>query len=267
MKRARIIVLAIAIISALGAAILAKTFMGSTRVIQTVKTDFDTVKVLVARSAIGVGTSVNKDDLKWQAWPKNAAATAGYITQIRMPRAITEMSGAIARASFLPGEPIAAKKLIKASNGGVMAAIIRKGMRAVSTPIREETAAGNFIQPSDRVDVILTRQMRAENGNRKQHVSDTIFRNVNVLAIGQNIEMKDGKKVAQGKTATLELSPDQSETLALARSMGEISLSLRSLAEASPNNSTTSDASLDKGHSTGINLLKYGVQSRAYGVN
>ena len=96
-----------------------------------------------------------------------------------------------------------------------------------------------------------------------ESVLDTIFRNVNVLAIGQNIEMKDGKKVAQGKTATLELSPEQAETLALARSMGELSLSLRSLAEASPNNSTTGDASLNKRHSTGINVLKYGVQSRA----
>jgi len=266
MKRARIIVLGIAIVSALVAAILAKNFMGNTKVIQTVKTDYDTVKVLVARSAIGVGTAVNKDDLKWQSWPKDGA-NSGYIIQSKQKKAITLYAGSIARVSFLPGEPIKKQKLIKASNGGVMAAIVRKGMRAVSTPIREETAAGNFIQPSDRVDVILTRKMRKENGQGSQHVSDTIFRNVNVLAIGQNIEMKGGKKVAAGKTATLELTPEQSETMALARSMGELTLSLRSLAEASRNGSAESDVPLNAERSSGISILKYGVQSRAYGVN
>ena len=110
MKRARIIVLAIAIVSALGAAFLAKSFLGNTRIIQTVRTQYDTVRVLVARGAIGVGTAVNKNDLKWQQWPKNAA-TAGYITQNRKPKAISELSGAMARASFLPGEPIASRKL------------------------------------------------------------------------------------------------------------------------------------------------------------
>jgi len=266
MKRARIIVLGIAIVAALAAAILAKNFMGNTKVVQTVRTDYDTVKVLVARSAISVGSAVNKDDLKWQHWPKDAA-NSGYIIQSRQKNAIKEYAGAIARVSFLPGEPIKQKKLIKASNGGVMAAIVRKGMRAVSTRIEEETAAGNFIQPSDRVDVILTRQMRVEGGTSKTYVSDTIFRNVNVLAIGQNIEMKDGKKIAAGKTATLELTPEQSETIALARSMGELTLSLRSLAEATRNGSAESDVPLNTGRSTGISILKYGIQSRAYGVH
>ena len=268
MKRARIIVLAIAIVSALGAALLAKGFIGSTRVVQTVKTNYDTVKVLVARSNIRLGDSVKASDMKWQPWPKDAA-TSDYITYKRKPTAVKDFAGSIARATFLPGEPIKSKKLIKANGGGIMAAIVKKGMRAVSTPIREDTAAGNFIQPSDRVDVILTRQMRKPNGSGKQYVSDTIFRNVNVLAIGQYIETKDGKKTVVGKTATLEMTPTQSETLALARSMGELSLSLRSLAEASRNDSAPSenDAAFNSGRSSGINLLKYGVQSRAYGVH
>ena len=268
MKRARIIVLGIAIISALVAAILAKNFMGGTKVVQTVKNNFETVNVLVARSAIAVGKSVNRKDFKWQPWPKGVG-TQTYILQSSERDAIKKYSGSIARAPFLPGEPIKKTKLIKAGSGGVMAAIVRKGMRAVSAPIREETAAGNFIQPSDRVDVILTRQIRNENGHGKQHVSDTIFHNVNVLAIGQHLEMKGGKKVAAGKTATLELTPRQAETLALARSMGELSLALRSLAEARPNNADAdqNSASLhDSNRSNGVNMLKYGSKSRAYGV-
>jgi pilus assembly protein CpaB len=86
---------------------------------------------------------------------------------------------------------------------------------------------------------------------------------VRVLAIGQLIEAKDGKKLAEGNTATLELTPRQAENLALANSMGEISLSLRSIADI---DSKEQVAGPDK-RGNSIRVLRYGVKSRAYGVN
>ncbi|MGL1475046.1 RcpC/CpaB family pilus assembly protein, partial [Vibrio parahaemolyticus] len=79
-------------------------------------------------------------------------------------------------------------------------------------------------------------------------VSDTIFRNVRVLAIGQQLETKDGKRVeASAQTATLELTPRQSELLALANSMGEISLTLRPLADlVADGNNPVAEATLNK---------------------
>ena len=97
-----------------------------------------------------------------------------------------------------------------------------------------------------------------------------MLRNVRVLAIGQNIEISDGKKVAKGKTATLELSPGQTETLTLAQSAGDISLSLRSLADALPggiNGPQSGETGLYGDRGGSIKLLKYGVPSRAFGVN
>ncbi|MGD9830082.1 MAG: RcpC/CpaB family pilus assembly protein, partial [Hyphomicrobiaceae bacterium] len=95
-----------------------------------------------------------------------------------------------------------------------------------------------------------------------------LFRNVRVLAIGQNIETKEGKKVVDGKTATLELTPRQSELLALARSMGEISLSLRSIADLSKDGKESSaETRLRSQRGNSIRVLRYGVKSRAYGVN
>ena len=234
------------------------------QIVQT--TNMDTVKVLVAVSDIKLGDSVGSGDLKWQEWPKTAAAS-GYITKTRSPKALSQYSGAIARAPFLAGEPIKSQKLIKASEGGVLAAILPSGMRAISTPIREETAAGGFILPNDRVDVIVSRRVRT--ARREEHVSDTVLRNVRVLAIGQSIETKGGKKVANGKTATLELTGRQSEILALAQAMGEISLALRSLSDSNPNARGAPRSADGFGDSRGttVNLLRYGVPSRAYGVN
>jgi pilus assembly protein CpaB len=178
------------------------------------------------------------------------------------------VSGAIARAPILAGEPITRNKLIKAGEGGVLAAILPGGMRAISTRIKEETAVGRLILPNDHVDVILTRRLRGVNG-QEQHVSDTLFRNVRVLAIGQQLETKEGKKSTEGSanTATLELTPRQAETLALANSMGEISLSLRSIADADPSGPGTGGDGLNNERSTGVRVLKYGVPTRAYGVN
>ncbi len=267
MKRARLIVLTIALAAAGGAAYVAKNMTGVPKIRTVEVNTADTVKVLVAGRNIRLGDSVLSKDLKWQDWPRQAAVS-GYITKSRQPKAESKFSGAIARAPFLEGEPIKEQKLIKVSEGGVMAAILPSGMRAISTPIREETSAGGFILPNDRVDVIVTRRVRT--ARKEEHVSETVLRNVRVLAIGQNIEIKDGKKIAKGKTATLELSPRQSETLTLAQSMGDISLALRSLADASPGGVSgpqSGEHALKNERGSSIKLLKYGVQSRAFGVN
>jgi pilus assembly protein CpaB len=263
MKRARVMVLGIALTAALGAAWIAKKIVSGPREVETVEKTVGATDVLVAATAINLGDSVRADDLKWQQWPVEGV-TPGLITRSAQPDAPSQLSGSVARAPFIAGEPIKDQKLIKISEGGVMAAILPSGMRAISTPIREETSAGGFILPNDRVDVILSHKIKV--GSKDQPVSEAVLRNVRVLAIGQEIENKDGEKVATGKTATLELTPQQAELLALAQSMGEISLSLRSLADANPNQ-TEPTAKIGDANASSVRFLKYGVPSRAFGVN
>ena len=256
-------VLAIAFTAAIGAAWVAKKIVSGPREVETVEKTVGATDVLVAATDINLGDLVRANDLKWQQWPVEGV-TPGLITRNAQPDAPTALSGAVARAPFIAGEPIKEQKLIKISEGGVMAAILPSGMRAISTPIREETSAGGFILPNDRVDVILSHKMRV--GSKEEPVSEAVLRNVRVLAIGQEIENKDGEKVATGKTATLELTPRQAELLALAQSMGEISLSLRSLADANPGQSEAT-AKIGDAYGNSVKFLKYGVPSRVFGVN
>lgn len=265
MKRARMIVLGIAVAAAGGAALLANGLLKPAK--QVVKANLDTVQVLVAKADLHLGDSLKAGDLKWQEWPKEAA-TKGYIVQGVKPNAIVDYTGAIVRANFLAGEPVKDTKVIKKGDGGVMAAILPAGMRAISTGIREETAAGGFILPNDRVDVIVTRKARGQKG--EQHVSDTLFRNVRVLAIGQELDVKDDKKKStMGKTATLELNPQQAEALALAKSMGDISLVLRSLADqvAAGQSPEGGEGAFKVEQSSTVRVLRYGSWSRASGVD
>ncbi len=267
MKSARLIVLLIAFLAAGGAAFLSRGLLPQPNKVVHVEKRVDVTKVLVANREIRLGDIVTRKDFKWQEWPKGMVAR-GFISIDRQPKAVKKFSGAIARAPFLSGEPIKKEKLIKANEGGVMAAILSAGMRAISVEIKEKTVAGGFILPNDRVDVLVTYRTRARNS--ENHISDTILKNVRVLAIGQTIETKQGKNVASGRTATLELSPSQAEMLSMADSMGDISLSLRSLADLRPNKRNgpeTNKSAFGEQNSGSIKMLKYGTPSRAYGVN
>jgi pilus assembly protein CpaB len=266
MKRAQLIGIAVALCAGLLAFFLVKGIVNKPQVEKKVEVKVNSTEVLVARADISLGQVATESLFRWQTWPADAV-TPNMISKTSGPRAMTDLSGAIARAPILAGEPITTLKLIKAGQGGVLAAILPAGMRAVSTKIKEETAVGKLILPNDHVDVILTRQMKGKSG--EEHVADTLFRNVRVLAIGQQIETKEGKKSAEGaaNTATLELTPRQAELLALANSMGELSLSLRSISEQNQEGGPTATDDLSKKASNSIRVLRYGVKSRAYGVN
>jgi pilus assembly protein CpaB len=161
----------------------------------------------------------------------------------------------IVRAPFVAGEPIREVKLVNAKGSGFMAAILPAGMRAISTQISAETGAGGFILPNDRVDVILTPR-GGRDSDKNGGASETILRNVRVLAIDQTIEEKNGLKVVVGKTATLELAPGQTETLALSQQLGVLSLALRSIAD------TTDDSKTDETDSRrNVNVVRFGVST------
>jgi pilus assembly protein CpaB len=217
-----------------------------------------TVEVLVAKSDIGLGQSVKQDDLQWQTWPA-AAASNTFIRRDSQAEAMKTVAGSIARAPFIAGEPIREAKLVKANGSGFMAAILPSGMRAISTEISAETGAGGFILPNDRVDVILTKREKAQTSGTDVVNSEIILPNVRVLAIDQAPKEKEGQNAVVGKTVTLELKPEQAETLARARQGGTLSLALRSIADINMVENNTDDQPSRKGAS--ISVVRYGVQS------
>jgi len=261
MKAARIVVLTIAVGAGGIAALLAGRSDKPAPVKQAPAPQVATVDVLVAKVDIPVGKAVSPSDVQWQPWPASAQS-GNFIRKNDRPDAIEKLNGMIARAPFVSGEPIREAKLVNAKGSGFMAAILPTGMRAVSTQISPETGAGGFILPNDRVDVILSRQQTTGSAGGQRQTSETILSNIRVLAIDQNVQEKDGQKVVVGKTATLELSSKQAETLALAQHLGSLSLALRSITDAQGD--TKPDESADKnGQGTSINVVRFGVTTTA----
>src|ERR1700675_3305671 len=258
MKAARLVVLGVAVAAGGIAAYLAS---GSKEpppppapVVQ-----LQTVEVLVAKADLDRGQVIESKDIGWQTWPAEAA-NPGFVKKSDRPNAVDEFTGAIVRVSMPVGDPIRDPFVVMAKGSGFMAAILRKGMRAVAVDISPENSAGGFILPDDHVDVVLTRRDRApeKSAGVEKYTSDTVLQNVRVLAVDQNIDEKAGTKVAIGKTATLALTEQQAETLVLSHQLGTISLTLRSILDSQ---GSTEGGDENKDNRGNINTVRFGVST------
>lgn len=254
MSPARIIILVVALAAGLGAAVLVQRPSRAPAPAAKVE-PAPTVPVLVAASDIPIGNTVSGNDLRWLDWPL-ASVPTGVIRKDEAPDAEKEITGQVARYALLAAEPIRREKLIKTDGTGFLSAVLPSGMRAVaiSTDSRGASTAGGFILPNDRVDVILTTRDESNNRHGSPASSEAIVANVRVLAIGQNVQDKNGEKVVVGETATLELDAAQVELITLAQKNGSLSLALRSLQDAGEQSAGASEG--------GLTLVRYGVTSK-----
>jgi pilus assembly protein CpaB len=242
MSKMRVVMLVIAAGAAVGAGVLAKSFISSNRQAasspspNTVIID-ETPKeqVLVVTKDMLMGDKLGEGSIAWQDWPKDQVQPS-MITKSNRAGAVEELKDARARYAMYQGELIVEKKIVLPGDKGFMSAILPKGMRAISVAVTDQTTAGGFILPNDRVDVILTRKFQNPGSTAAEQIvkSETVLSNVRILAINQTYRQEaEGNTVtvAEGKTATLELTPDQSEVVAKIEASGELSLALRSIAE------------------------------------
>jgi pilus assembly protein CpaB len=265
MKPARILILATALAAGIGAALMVAGSKPPPPIRQVILAPTTPMEdVLVAAKEIGFGSVIQDGDLRWQSWPQ-ASVPPGVIRKAAMPNAIADFKGALSRNPIGPGEPLYADRLIQPGKSSFMAALLPAGSRAVAINIDAQgaTTAGGFILPNDRVDVIHTfKDDAAASAGSDGMVSETILRNVRVLAIGQNIQQQGDQRVVVGSNATLELTPRQVEKIVLAQRVGQLSLSLRSMADTSA--TTNDDEPLQK--SGDMTIVRFGVpvQARAH---
>ena len=270
MKPARIIVICVAAVAAIGLALVVRAMGSPSREPVAVATAAAVparpmAKVLVAAKDLQPGQRLTESDLAWKDWPVDEVNPA-FITDGSTPVAAVEAApadippegavasvtraaanlanggakadyvGSVVREPILAGEPIVSRKIVRAGDSGYMAAYLAPGMRSMAIRVSVETAAGGFILPGDRVDVLLTREtnlanMGAQEGDRSKFASSTVMQNIKVLAIDQSTRAGDDEQAVVGATATLEVGPRDAEALALAKSEGELSLVLRSYAD------------------------------------
>lgn len=185
-------------------------------------------EVLVAIAEIGHGATLEEAHLRWQAWEGEVPGI--FISRTLRPDATQSLQGSLVRSGFVAGEPIREDKLAQAGSG-FLSGLLPAGKRAIAVRVTAESTAGGFILPNDRVDVIHTVVRAGDSGGDAQVSSRAILSNVRVLAVDQT--SSDGSEGAAvvGKTATLEVDPEQMGVIAAAEASGSVSLALRAAAD------------------------------------
>lgn len=186
-------------------------------------------QILVAKQDLPAGKFVKPEHLQWRAWPADGL-DASFVR--KSEDAMNAFTGAVVRKGIVAGEPITAKRVVKAGERGFLAAVLSPGMRAVSVKVNAASGISGLVFPGDRVDLILSHKIKTQGARNRtvRSVSETVLTDVRVLAIGQTTDDQQGKPIV-AKTATLEVWPKQAEVVAVVIELGKLSLSLRSLAK------------------------------------
>jgi pilus assembly protein CpaB len=233
------LLLTLAIVLAAGTAWLTQKWLAAQRAAQIAEagqmaSPKPARSVLIARTTLRRGQILRPDELIWQVWhdgdlDKNYIEPGG-------PRDPDSFAGWVAKNPIAAGEPISEEKIIAPGDRGFLAAVLKPGMRAITIPLTDTSGIAGFIQPGDRVDLVLSytvpslAESKPDNGEKEyEHkASQTVLRDVRVIGINQQLDGKAGEAV-QPHTATLEVAPKQGEIIALASEIGKMSLTLRSL--------------------------------------
>ena len=232
MSARRIMLIVVALLITVGTAAVARNWVSSRQtVVQAPSPVAAPIKgpmVLVAQTDIPTGVFVQPNYLRWTIWPDDIIPE-NYFTNDLF--AMEDLSGAVVRRGFTAGEPITKKRIVQPGERGFLAAVLRPGYRAMAIRVNATSGIGGLVFPGDRVDMILTHEVKVSGSDEKKHmVSETFLTNVRVLAIDQFVDEADGKPRV-GKNATIEITPKQAEMLAVVSEIGPISLVLRSLAK------------------------------------
>jgi pilus assembly protein CpaB len=227
MSARQLIVLVVAAIAAIGALLLIRG-MGSNNAEPTAAAEpIAGEQVLVAARDIPQGAALAPSDLAVRLFPQESVTDA-FVRLSAQPSAQADFVGSVTRRAFAAGEPLTAGSVIQPDGHGFMAAQLEPGFRAVAVEIEPHSAVGNYIQPNDHVDVIVTQ--RVQGSGQEQARSDIVLEDIRVLALGETTQTQTSGEAPQqteANVAVLEMTAEEARLLALAEEQGEITLALR----------------------------------------
>ena len=235
MDKKKLMLLVGALVVAIGTALAARSMFAGAAAPQAEAAQALPVngpKVLVAQRALPAGTIITADAMSFQAWPKDMVQDAYFIDG---EADMAKLIGTVVRFPITAGQPVTQGALVSPGDRGFLAAALGAGMRAITVPVSAKTGVAGFVFPGDRIDLVLTQTVKGQGSDEASlKAAETILRNIRVLATDQSTETEkvDGKTVVRAfSTVTLEVTPRIAEKVAVAQTLGTLTLSLRSIAD------------------------------------
>ena len=260
MNTQRIIVLGIAVVAAGAAAFMVRSMLGGGTPPVEARPSAPPIamsEVLVASTNLQPGQALLVDQVRWDKWP-TTSVDASFVTHDNVGSEEEAVKGNVVRAPIMAGQPISNTALVKADAAGFMAALLSPGMRAVSIVISAESGAGGFVLPNDRVDIIMTRKFDS------RATAKTVLSNLRVLAVDQTFQQQKDTKTVVGRTATVEVTPEQAEIITMAQGTGQLTLALRPLGDNQVVDTAGAAAAAKKKLAAAsadgpVNIIRYGM--------
>lgn len=216
-----ILFLLLALAAGVGAVVLVKGYLDRARASRQATS---ATRVVVAAADVPIGMPLTAEHLTVAEWPAGNLPLGVFSDAMALV-------GRTPITSLVKGEPILAGRLADEKAGRGMTALLKKGTRAMGVKVDQVIGVAGFVQPGDYVDVITTmapdEETRKELGDNSARVSKIILQNIKVLSVGEHMTTQ-GNKPVPVQVVNLEVTPEQSERLALASRHGEIQLTIRS---------------------------------------
>jgi pilus assembly protein CpaB len=229
MSARQLIVLIIAAVAAVGALLVIRGMGAHDEAPEERAEAVDGEQILVAARDVPQGAALTPSDLAVALFPQRSVAPA-FIRLSSHPSAQADFVGGVTRRPFAQGEPIVTSAVVNPDGRGFLAAQLAPGFRAVAISIDDQAAAGGYIQPNDRVDVIVTTRSSNRDTGGDHVSSNVVLEDVRVLALGETTQPQtsgESPQVIRAGVAVLELSVEEARVLAQADELGTISLALR----------------------------------------
>ena len=174
-----------------------------------------TLPVLVAKRDLQMGTRLQPDMLETVRWPK-AALVQDPLTSLE------QAQDRVIHMAVLRGEPLLKSKLAPVGEQGGLSSVLTQGQRAITVKVNEIVGVAGFALPGNYVDVMVNTP-----DEKNQPISKIVIERIQVLAVAQDVSSNEYKPRVVN-AVTLQVTPQQAEQIDLARSVGTLSLVLRS---------------------------------------
>lgn len=227
MQTRNLILLGIAIVLGIFAVILANSYFSGVEQRQAqVAEQQKLARIVVATQPLDFGGPLTTENVKMQNWPEQSVPQGAFFN---VQDALKD--NRVALRPIVPGEPILADKVSGTDGRATLAALLPDGMRAISIPVNAVNGVSGFVLPGTMVDVLLVRQIEGDGSTGQDQRADVLLRNVQVLAVDQLANDKQGDPKVS-RTATLAVTPRDAQKLAVAGRLGTLQLTLRKVESA-----------------------------------
>jgi pilus assembly protein CpaB len=233
MRGNTIIMIVLAGVFGVLAVVLANMWLADQRGAVAAASDEPRDTIVVARVALKFGDTLTTDNLREISWPSGSLPTGAFKNRTEV------LAGEGQRQVLTPigvNEPVLTSKITGPGQRATLSAVLADGMKAISIRVNDVLGVAGFVLPGDRVDILLSRNIRNAQGGDEAFV-DVLLQGVKVLAIDQ-VADESQENATVVKAVTLEVSTKDAQKLTLAAGIGQLSLALREVAS-------------DKGEDTG----------------